>query len=353
MVNAPSVRALRGVRWPEADTVFDADPRWLGADDAYSVPLGPDRTLWLFGDTFVGDGTSRDRRAASFVRNAVAVMEGADPTRAALTFAAGPEPGEAFFAIPGPEWLWPLDGVLVGDRLLVFHMLVRPAQPGGTGGIAEWRAHGPLGFFEVIGWAATVTENPQDEPRAWRTRFAVAPTPSPIAFGAAALIDDSWLLLYGWDAAKRVYLARIPLEAATRGILEPLELWCGDGWSPDGIPAPILEDGTTEFTVHRTGDGGLAMTAVVGFAPDAALGIRTADRHEGPWSEPVRVFVPEENARPGIFAYAGKAHPQLAGPGLVATYVTIGEADVTLDDPHLYRPRFVRLSEERSDDPHD
>lgn len=34
---------------------FDYLQGWLGADDAYSIPLARGKSLWLFGDTFVGD----------------------------------------------------------------------------------------------------------------------------------------------------------------------------------------------------------------------------------------------------------------------------------------------------------
>src|SRR5947209_20192603 len=38
---------------------------WLGADDAYSLALTPMTSLWLFGDTFVGDpGTKQIGRAS-------------------------------------------------------------------------------------------------------------------------------------------------------------------------------------------------------------------------------------------------------------------------------------------------
>ena len=45
---------------------------WLGADDAYSIPLGPDRSLWLFGDTFVGTPATKLRSdAKTMVRNSI------------------------------------------------------------------------------------------------------------------------------------------------------------------------------------------------------------------------------------------------------------------------------------------
>src|SRR2546430_16976623 len=36
---------------------------WLGADDAYSIPLTSTESLWLFGDTFVGTAETKLRRS--------------------------------------------------------------------------------------------------------------------------------------------------------------------------------------------------------------------------------------------------------------------------------------------------
>src|SRR5262245_33415350 len=57
------------VCWPS----FPYQQGWLGGDGAYSVPLGPSRTLWLFGDTFVGGPEQRDRAGAQFVHNSIAL----------------------------------------------------------------------------------------------------------------------------------------------------------------------------------------------------------------------------------------------------------------------------------------
>lgn len=338
-------RTWRGEPWPAADALFRSDPRWLGSDDAYSVPLSPDRTLWLFGDTFIGDGHDPDRRHARFVRNSVGVMTGTDPSTATIEFTWGPTAGAPFFEVPEPAWLWPLDGARVGERLLVFHMLVRPAHPGGTGGIEDWRAHGPLGFFEVFGWTATLIENPDDAPEQWRWSIVAPILDAEIVLGAAVVIEGAHVVLYGWDRDKRVFAARLGVEDAAAARFEGLAWWCGDGWRIDGTPVPVIEDGSTEFTVHRIDADTLALTAVVGLS-DAALAIRTAAEPQGPWSEPERVFEPEEAMRAGVFAYAGKAHPQLAGADLVATYASISDADMTLGDDALYRPRFIRLTRE-------
>src|SRR3954468_10697696 len=75
-----------GTSWPEADRLFHQDPRWLGADAAYSIDLGAERSLWLFGDTFVATSAAVQRTESAMPRNTIAIEEGRNPATAAMRF---------------------------------------------------------------------------------------------------------------------------------------------------------------------------------------------------------------------------------------------------------------------------
>jgi len=77
---------LHAQRWPEAEMLFKRDRYWLGGDGAYSLILGPGRVLWLFGDSFIGNGSSRDRKDAGIVRNTIAIQKGCDPAVSSAAF---------------------------------------------------------------------------------------------------------------------------------------------------------------------------------------------------------------------------------------------------------------------------
>src|SRR6185369_2181801 len=119
--------------WPEADRLFHQDVRWLGSDAAYSIPLGPDRILWLFGDSWVAPPGRPHRRDAQMVSNTIGVQQGADPSRATIRFywgrAANGSPRD-FFSSPDGRRLWPSHGIRIGDRLLIFFMCVFPSTGG-------------------------------------------------------------------------------------------------------------------------------------------------------------------------------------------------------------------------------
>lgn len=106
--------------WPAADRLFHQDPRWLGADAAFSVDLGDDRVLWLFGDTFVATSERCLRSEARMVRNSIALQHGRDPSRATIEFGWGDGPG-SWFSDQGERWFWPQHGVRVpGGPLVLF-----------------------------------------------------------------------------------------------------------------------------------------------------------------------------------------------------------------------------------------
>src|ERR1017187_5999361 len=61
---------------PEWDALFQREAGWIGADGAYSIPLGGDTTLWLFSDTFVGKVKDGKRLDARMINNSVALQRG-------------------------------------------------------------------------------------------------------------------------------------------------------------------------------------------------------------------------------------------------------------------------------------
>src|SRR5258708_15238562 len=181
----PPAPATTAARWPEADALLHRAPRWLGADAAFRVALGGDRSLWLFGDAFVATSAANVRAQSKMVRNTVAVQTGADPTTASITFhwghasAAGSAPAPAsFFADPdSTHWRWPQHGVRIGDKLVLFLNTITTA----TGGLG----------FTVAGWTMAIIDNPDDAPDQWMVRTVDPPPAAPpqVTVGAAVLAD--------------------------------------------------------------------------------------------------------------------------------------------------------------------
>jgi hypothetical protein len=331
--------AQTGTAWPEADRLFHSDPRWLGADAAFSVDLGRGRVLWLFGDSFVAPKPGQSRKQSRMARNTIAIQSGYDPSTASIRFYWRDQGSGSFFPDKGRTWYWPSHGIRLEDRLLLFYNVVKPHG-----------APGPLAFQEDA-WTAFLISNPDDDPPRWNVRNLDAPIdPWHMLVGIAVVREGEWLYLFAADEPKHDgYLLRVPVADARAGRFSGLEWWCGAerGWlvrdKIEGRPEPVFRDGSTEFSVHREPiSGRYLQVQSVGFGGSDIV-VRTADRLIGPWSQPKKVYRPPESDGPDPFVYAGKAHSELKGGDVVITYAANGPDARLWSDLTIYFPRFVRL----------
>ena len=342
-VRAAETPCYESMPWPEADSIFHQDPHWVGADGAYSIDLGSDRTLWLFGDTWVDPEGQRSRRGAHMIRNSVAIQRGSDPSNASIEFfwkTTADDVPEAFFSRDDESWFWPGHGARIGDRLILFFNRVVSSDTG-------------LGFTSA-GWNAMLIENPDDEPSVWRTSLLATPSNSlGVIVGFASVLQSrDYLYAFGsQDPMKShpIHVARWPLVQAGKGDVREPEWWGGRdvGWVADSAGSasrPVFDDGQSELTIHLD-ERSREFVAVQssGFGP-ADIVIRTASELTGPWSPMQMVYRPPEYAKPNIMIYSAKAHPQLGGAELVLTYSTNSfEFGEHFTDYTIYYPRFVRL----------
>ncbi len=322
--------------WPEADTLFHTDPRWIGGDGAYSVDLGNDRVLWLFGDSFIARTADGVRDESRMVRNSVAIQTGRDPSNAFMQFYWPELDGEAqsFVKEEGTDWYWPMHGILLGDKLLLF--FERLNSPSGD----------PTGF-ESNAWRALLVDNPDADPANWMISGALAPgTTHEVLVGEAAIAEGKYLYLYGTRGASHaIFVARTAISEAEQGRIDALAWWTGSDWSTSGDPEAIVNIGAPEFSVHHDSLlGKYVMVHTEGYGA-TTLAWRVAESPQGPWSDPGDLLRPPESFEPDAFVYAGKGHPELDGADLVATYVPSSFEDRPLsDEARLYYPHFVRVS---------
>jgi hypothetical protein len=326
----------------DADRLFRSDPRWLGGDVAYSIDLGCGRVLWLFGDSFIANKPGKTRRQSAFVHNSIAIETGYHPAHASMKFywpKSNGKPSE-FAANEGDVWLWPEDGVRLGDKLLLFFVRVHSDNRKDSLG------------FALVGWTALLVENPDAQPSAW-TMHRVDTPQSFARFIVGSGVLRAGNVLYAFASAEPShddYLLRWPLSAAEGGNLSSPEWWCGEsGWVEQGKlthPAvPAIPEGSNEFSVIWDSHyNKFFEVESLGFGA-SDIGIRWADRLEGPWSGPVKIYHPPESDRPDAFVYAGKVRAGLQGGDLVATYVANSmDEKILAKDMSIYYPRFVRLN---------
>ena len=341
---------------------------WLGADAAYSVPLG-DRTLWLFGDTFVGRPSAADRQDSTFIHNSVGISRCTrDGWKIRYVWGRTDEglPND-FLARPVNGWWWLFDGFTHDGALLLGLLEVEEAPP-----------RGPLALpFRFTGVELARIENPGDPPEAWRSEILPLHAGTRAVPSSALVPHGEYLYLFTFltDAAGRHprVLARTRLDSLIGAGARPdqsLQYLSQAGtWKP-GLDADdarvLMHDSATEMSVDRVGNGWLAVYSHPNTRGDfAAAGAddrvyaRAAASLEGPWSEPFVVHRVRELAdpeEPTTACYAGKAHPHLSETGtLTLTYVcnlfTPPGEDSTpilrrlLVDMELYHPVVVTIEE--------
>ena len=309
-----------------------------GSDGFYSVLLPDGRTVWIFGDTFLGtvnpDG-SRDRRTPVFIRNAFAVQEG-DSLKTLYALIDG---WESSLVIPpdankGTEfsedslWYWPGDGFIEGGKLKVFMSAFIQAHPGNWG-------------FKWVGTSLATFSLPEIELE--RLDDFPYSLEKEVHYGHAVCDDDTdHTYIYGAGIDKRPYVARAPKG----DILAPWEFFTHDGWVLDPASAEPMLDfaGSEQFSVFKYGDKYVYMTQAGGFVGEIRSFI--SDSPFSGWeNEQLLYDVPQPQGDSNLFAYNAVAHPQfMENDAILVSYcVNSFSLDDLFKDASKYRPVFIRI----------
>lgn len=339
--------SITATPWVEAAPLFRSDQRWLGGDGAYSIDLGGQRVLWLFGDSFIDPAATGRRDSAVVVRNSLAIQHGYDPTTASMIFYWG-NPGQspsAFFEGSDSMWYWPGGGARVGDILIIFLMKIQPGD-------------NELGF-ESAGFSAVFIENPDSTPQKWHlTRLRIPENDFKVTLGSASVFrSGEYLYAFGTqEMSRNVYLVRWKIRDVIKKDLMDMYWWSAGDRAWVGCaelkekPWPLFTNGQMEFTVHYEPSIRRFLQVQTISLADPRLGFRTAQEITGPWSDMEPFFKPEQMGDADLLIYAGKAHHSLAGADLVFTYAVNSTSMDRLNlDMDIYYPVFVRgtISSER------
>lgn len=309
--------------------VFDhADPAVLGLDGAFSTPVSPGRSLWVFGDTLIGSlDASGDRVVRRMPSSTAAVVDDADWRSgfAHARFVGGAAPRALLAPTPPKERLWPLDWVRSGGRLWLYYVAI------------TLTGHGALDF-EVLGSglarrAATRVPRFVPGPLLW--------TGGAPAFGASALAVGGWIYVYAPGPITR--LARVrPARIAER---DAYRYWAGRGrWTASWRSAAALPSAGPEASVRFDSYLGRFVMADLGLAKVVRL--RFASHPWGPWSRPTPVCSCQPEGDPEALCYGAKQHAELdrdGGRTVFLTYNTNTEPALLDRRPDLYWPHLVRI----------
>jgi hypothetical protein len=331
---------LRSVADLNRLTELRGSTAFQGGDVGAESRLQDGRRLWLFGDTLRDLGTAGQR----FVRNSMLVVE----------------PGCLQVVVPASG------GAVVpdrGDGIGYWPMSVATAERPGYDLVAvtSQRVRSTSGndafAFENLGPATAVFVVPRGGTPQLIALRDVGPDsadPTRPMWGAATADSEGWLYLYGTarpdDGTATGFslrVARVRPEELLRP--ERWRYWDGAAWV--GTPGDAAE--------LVTSDGGVSQTLSV-FERDGTwyafskrgeflgndLVFWTAPAPWGPFTAQPAVAALPSNATTGELRYMPLAHPDLLPrDGSVLVSYSRNQTDLgqVLQDPLLYRPRFLRL----------
>jgi hypothetical protein len=331
---------------PDLNARFRSQRGWIGGDTAQSVSLGQGKTLWLFGDTWVGAVKDGRRSRARLVHNSVGIQDSSQtPCRYVIAEGASEKPVEFFSPADGRGWLWPLSGVLVRDRLYLF--------------LAQYeRSENPRSpEHSLIGQWLGIVENPHDDPQDWCLTqtpipFSITQPTRTLSYGSNAVVAGEHLYIYGCDDRSKertlgVYLtvARVPLDHVEN--MSQWRFFRKGRWSHDSASATHISDYmAAELSVARLPNSDQYVMVYTDCGVSNRVVARTAPTPVGPWSDIKLIHTCTDAKRDtGVFSYAAKAHPTLSDDGrLVISYLT-SSADPwqVATDARLFWPTFVTV----------
>ncbi len=318
-----------------------------GADGEYSVLLPDGRTVWIFGDSFLGTvnpDRSREKRTPWFIRNSMAVQEEdtlrslyqvIDGWESSLVIPPGAPKGTQFSE--DSLWYWPGDGFIEDGKLKVFMTAFYQAKP------EDW------GFAWVSANLATFS---LPEIKLERIDHFNYPGQDEIHWGHAVCDGDKhFTYIYGAEnKTKNVYVARAPKG----NILAPGEYYNGTQWVRDSkLSGPMLAiAGSEQFSVFRLRNKYVLVVQEGGFMTNEIVSYYSDSPYTGWKNRKVlcHTRLPEEVASTqNLFAYNSMAHPQFISKGqlLISQCINSFVVEEVFQDASKYRPVFLRVPVKR------
>lgn len=344
------------------------DTGWFGGDGIFAIPLNgkeeksptaKSKNIIIFSDSMVGTITGDKLQPGyKMIHNSVAVFDGDSPKKSAFKFYWAKDKNdkpESIFIPKTPQtgptdYFWLGDGFLntANNSIYIFGFRVKNVSKEA------------MGFREV---GNVLIKIPANEPPPYNHMqqedtplYATNDHGDVSSFGAGIYVNtkqagapnpDGYVYVYGVrDFAKNLMVARV--LPADFDDFSKWRYWDGKEWNTEKTKvADITSHVSNELSVTALPDGRYALI----FQQDGmstTIGMRIGTSPKGPFGPIIKLWdCKDAITKKSIVVYNAKAHPSLSKPGELLISYNVNSLDFDNDllqfDPHLYRPRFIRL----------
>ncbi len=310
---------------------------FTGGDGTYSVRLPDGRTVWIFGDTFVGQvyaDRSREKKTPMYIRNSFVVQDG-DSLRTLYHQVNGKDASEVIFPYEHPAagefsedsaWFWPGDGLIEQGKLKVFLSEFIQADTGMWG--FKWRGT----------WLATFSLPGIYLDSLYRVPYSLV---NNVHYGHAICEGKDFTYIYGAGNGKP-FAARYPAG----DIGKPWAFYTGSEWSNDPHDAAPMGGFhvSEQFSVSLI-RGEYVLITQEGFL-STEIYAYTSKTPVGPWGDRTLLYnTPVPEGSKTIFTYNALAHPEFIKDDALLVSYNMNTSDLSehFRNADIYRPRFIRV----------
>ena len=305
---------------------------WVAGDATYSVYLPDGRTLWLFGDSFIGtvNPDSSLASGAKMIRNCAVLQD--EDSMTAMYQGSFEDPDDFVLTnTPDSTWFWPDHGIVEGDtlRFIFSEFGTGDGEPGWN---FEYRdayvvnfTYPELEFVDIV----LLPYYPLNG----------------VMYGDRLMNHDGYTYIYGRKEhnpethVPYAHIARTPIGELTG----EWDFYNGSEWSDDAASSAWIsfQAVSQQYGVFPHAGKFVMITQQIWLG--GKIYSLTANAPEGPWGNFTELYTtpyPFED----MFTYNAYPHPQFdEDNALLISYNSNGDFWEIFNNVELYRPRFIRV----------
>ncbi len=319
------------------DSLFNAwfhqdNGGWIAGDGTYSIYLPNGRTLWLFGESFIGEVNPDNTIAPGSKRidNCAMLQDGSTFTTLMGGSAGDPQP---FIPSDYPDSTWyiPGHGAVQNDTLYIF--LTKYRERSGSMGKQTEIISNDIALFTypALSFKGIIS----------LPYFSTGK----VVYGDRVLADGEYLYIYGSKPETQDGNIPYPHVARTRtgSLTGGWEFFNGSQWTSDpAFSSKFMNNQVSrEYSVFRHQDRFVLITQDIFYSP--YIWSFTSPTPWGPWTNKKFLYktpLPFES----MATYDAYAHPQFAKNGeLLISYNSNGDFFKIFGNVDLNKPKFIRV----------